>query len=609
MSDWACEACTYINPIAGCELSLACDVCGTPKAYSPSARAENGDDDDEEVPSDCGGDSDQDEDLKAALLLSLQPAEVLVESSDDAARLFSEDEELVQSQTSAQLRSACATSRANGIVITPAKPPDEASAQPSASATEPAKSGSMAAIPNRAELERQRLERLARKRPAPETSPLPPPKRPTLAYPMKYAAGTTMLTYVQGHSREGYTRFDDLVNQNALQRAVLSSFQLNYDWIGSKFPSDIKLAVLCPRFSDLPSDKKQLVDGNTLYIFPPIGSRGCMHAKFMLLFYPGFLRVVITSANLTEYDWERLENVLWVQDFPTYADPPKSCRFGEDLINILREMTVPESIIPAVRKADFASCGATLVLSRPGTYTGVELLRYGHPALAEAVRSLKIPDFPREDTTVLAQTSSLGSLTLRWVNDFYRSCCGLPFGVWDERAPLPPCHVLFPSARAVLESNLGADGAGTITFSQKQYEKETFPRSVLCESLSKRPGALMHSKTIIAGPPADHPEPNKTTDTEPKAAVGIYYCGSHNATQSAWGILQTSKSKRLSVFAMLEPFPGTSLRIANWELGVVFPMGRDGRSGDDKGIQLVVPYQSPPRPYRASDQPWMDAWK
>ncbi|KAJ3173533.1 hypothetical protein HDU88_002619 [Geranomyces variabilis] len=489
MSNWACEACTYINPVAGRELSLACDVCGTPKPYSPSARAENDDEDDDEVLSHCGGDSDQDEDLKAALLLSLQPAEVLVvedgeefaenvpalESSDDAVRLFSEDEELVQSQINgvvekslAQLSSVCATSRANGIVITPAKPTDEASAQ-SASATEPAESGSMAAIPNRAELERQRLERLARKRPAPESSsPLPPPKRPTLAYPMTYAAGTTMLTYVQGHSRAGYTRFEDLVNQNALQRAVLSSFQLNYDWIGSKFPSDIKLAVLCPRFSDLPSDKKQLVDGNTLYIFPPIGSRGCMHAKFMLLFYPGFLRVVITSANLTEYDWETLENVLWVQDFPLYEDPPKSCSFGEDLINVLREMTVPESIIPAVRKADFASCGATLVLSKPGTYKGAELLRYGHPALAEAVRNLKIPDFPREDTTVLAQTSSLGSLTSRWVNDFYRSCCGLPFGVWDELAPLPPCYVLFPSARAVLESNLGADGAGTITFSQKQ---------------------------------------------------------------------------------------------------------------------------------------------
>ncbi|KAJ3180017.1 hypothetical protein HDU87_002240 [Geranomyces variabilis] len=355
MTDWTCDACTYINPVAGRELSLACDVCATPKPHSPSAPAGQEEDDDDDVGgilSDSSGESDQDEDLKTALLLSLQPADVsVVEEGEQLA----EDVLPVQSSVPAQ--------------------------------------------PSRAELERQRLERLALKRLAPESSPLPPLKKPTLAYPMKYAEGTTMLTYLPGHSRVGYARFEDLVNQSALQRAVLSSFQLDYDWIGAKFPNDIKLAILCPRFSDLPPDKKQLADGNTLYIFPPMGLQGCMHAKFLLLFYPSFLRVVITSANLTDYDWERLENVLWVQDFILHKDPPQPSRFGEDLVNVLTQMTVPDSIIRAVRNADFAPCGATLVFSRPGTHKGADLLRYGHPALAEAVRNLKISDFPREDTT------------------------------------------------------------------------------------------------------------------------------------------------------------------------------------------------------------------
>ena len=53
---------------------------------------------------------------------------------------------------------------------------------------------------------------------------------------------------------------------------------------------------------------------NLLLCFPSmIGSVNCMHSKLQLLFHKDYLRVVVPSANLLDFDWgERggfMENV------------------------------------------------------------------------------------------------------------------------------------------------------------------------------------------------------------------------------------------------------------------------------------------------------------
>lgn len=43
-----------------------------------------------------------------------------------------------------------------------------------------------------------------------------------------------------------------------------------------------------------------------------MGGYGAMHAKIQLLKFPGYLRIVVPSGNLTRYDWGEtgvLENV------------------------------------------------------------------------------------------------------------------------------------------------------------------------------------------------------------------------------------------------------------------------------------------------------------
>lgn len=42
---------------------------------------------------------------------------------------------------------------------------------------------------------------------------------------------------------------------------------------------------------------------------PPLLDRGNMHAKLIILEYPQFVRVVVSSANLTAEDWSLIGQV------------------------------------------------------------------------------------------------------------------------------------------------------------------------------------------------------------------------------------------------------------------------------------------------------------
>ncbi|SAM04854.1 hypothetical protein [Absidia glauca] len=63
------------------------------------------------------------------------------------------------------------------------------------------------------------------------------------------------------------------------------------------------------------------------------------------------------------------------------------------------------------------------------------------------------------------------------------------------------------------------------------------------------------------------------------------YCGSHNATTSAWGKLTLSKATKLP-----------KMNISNWELGVVLPITEES--------DFPTPYQRPAPRYRPGQEAW-----
>ncbi|KAJ3269086.1 hypothetical protein HK104_005185 [Borealophlyctis nickersoniae] len=473
---------------------------------------------------------------------------------------------------------------------------------------------------------------------------------------MKYADGLISMTYVRDFGRAGYMTFDDLVKRDHLQKAFFCAFQVDDEWLMDKLPRDINICVARHRGSDIPADVSTVympVTPRLMWVFPPMAGTefGCMHSKIMMLWYPGFLRVVITSANLFAFDWELLENVVFVQDFPELptAIPEGSSlgRFGDDLLSVLREMKIPRQVGVAMRKFDFGRARGVLVASKPGSFTGDDLSRYGHTALARVVRT--VMGVPAGGTASLFyQTSSLGSLTVKWMNEFHRSACGLepeqaptkPRGAKATAEPDPrPFYVLFPTEANVKSSRLGAEGGGTISFQRRYWNNGVFPRDAMRNLILAREGALAHAKVMFwirgdeeratrvleglvrpggqgqslgagnrkgkgkevgsGGRRMTAVDDDETTDEEdgedgprvkgPKP-IGWFYCGSHNSTQSAWGNVTKPRGKDWTI------------RMTNWELGVVVPVYESGTDGVPPPVP--VPFKVPLTKYRKDDVPW-----
>ena len=105
---------------------------------------------------------------------------------------------------------------------------------------------------------------------------------------------------------------------------------------------------------------KRQVHSHRIIIQPPLKDErfGVFHPKLMLLFYDTSVRVVIGSANMERYDYEDLENVVFIQDFPKMTSPVKSVSelpaFARDICELLDHMQVPASVKSELLSFDFS---------------------------------------------------------------------------------------------------------------------------------------------------------------------------------------------------------------------------------------------------------------
>ncbi|KAL2915814.1 hypothetical protein HK105_204515 [Polyrhizophydium stewartii] len=90
-----------------------------------------------------------------------------------------------------------------------------------------------------------------------------------------------------------------------LTKACFSTCVMEEDWFLEQVPEHIKLCVARQK----PTGSLHSMSDNILFVFPRMSEFGVMHIKLMRLWYPRFLRVVITSANLMRCDWEDLASV------------------------------------------------------------------------------------------------------------------------------------------------------------------------------------------------------------------------------------------------------------------------------------------------------------
>ena len=451
--------------------------------------------------------------------------------------------------------------------------------------------------------------------------------------PLKYEKPTLLKTWSASHAPSKQPPMDvklsELLSPVTLQSAVLSSYIWDYDWLFSQFGAHLKrvklLLVMHAKFQN----QKAMIQhdfigiSNVKLCFPSMeGQINCMHSKLMLLFFDGYMRIVVPTANLIPIDWGEegiMENTVFVVDLPVRADilqdnnaeaVPTS--FLSSLLQYIEAQGMSPDVVRKVTKHDFtALANIRFVHTIGGPHKDPDWQCTGIPGLGRAIKSLGLR-LPKLDEAMDLQldfiTSSLGSLNPDFLRSIYLGAAG-DDGLTDvglrsksssERQAtltrrtsgtpwLTNFRIYFPSADTVQSSRGGPTRAGTICFQPRWWSSPTFPKGNIRDCVSTREGMLMHNKILYV----TFPKPI-TGHTGAKTS-GWIYVGSANLSESAWGRLVVDKSSK-------QP----RLNCRNWECGIVMPVPTDG---SEEGLDiftsiLPTPMVVPAKSYNDGRLPW-----
>lgn len=328
---------------------------------------------------------------------------------------------------------------------------------------------------------------------------------------------------------------------------------------------------------------------------------GCHHTKMMLLCYKdGSMRIVISTANLYEDDWDNRVQGLWISDrLPALSEGvshishgESSTKFREDLMRYLIAYNLPklQPIIAKVRETNFSSVKVFFVSSVPGSHRDSGRgIHYGHPRVAALLSEHSAPI--DDSNPIILQASSIGSmgssaaafLTGEIASSFKRDSA--PVGI----RRVPNVKLIYPTLNNVLNSHDEMAGGGCLPYDGKTHDKQRWLNDYLYQwkaTSRSRNRAMPHIKSYC-----------RYSDR------GLYWfiLTSANMSRSAWGVLNKNKSLN------------ATLRINSYEAGVAFfprlvvgndrfPMN-EAQQKDDTPI-FKLPYDVPPVPYGKDDVPY-----
>ncbi|KAJ7870435.1 tyrosyl-DNA phosphodiesterase-domain-containing protein [Mycena leptocephala] len=415
---------------------------------------------------------------------------------------------------------------------------------------------------------------------------------------MKYAGGALRITRTPGRQNTPNTvSLDDLIHPNYLSSALVYSFFIENEHLFQYFPfktspnprpyvkvyigRDLAQDMVGKQLAGLYADRPKRADyaavvenaqaayreeyGENFHAFyaPYMGS-GCAHSKIMVLIYPDFLRVVITSANLMQMDVVDGDNMWFIQDFPRRLSKDSEyveTDFEQHLRRHVEQLGCPEDfrsmyLTPGV--FDFSAVKVHLVTSKPGNLSKADATEYGQLRLRHVVREIlnSYTDANLPKTSFEICVGSVGHLENKGVvKDFLESCAGNRQKSIEGK---PALKIIFPTRDDVKNSKHGVPGARNISchidWKSLASKSAEYLQQVFYHYHSKDARHLFHLKSILALR-ADAP-----TETP------LYmYMGSANFSAGAWGTVVPERRK--NVIAM-----GVTTRlesVQNYECGVV----------------------------------------
>jgi len=378
---------------------------------------------------------------------------------------------------------------------------------------------------------------------------------------------------------------------------------------------------------------------------------------FHKIFYKtGRLRVVISTANLVDYDWRDIENAVWLQDVPPRpVSIPHERKFVDDFPSIMQKVLHAVHVHPALTnmlandhpnlpictiedirsKWDFSKVMVKLIPSIAGKHEGwPALIQTGHTRLMKAVRDLGLrtgAGNAARELVLECQGSSIGTYSTQWLNEFHWSARGESGEDWlDEpkarrsKLPWPPVKIIFPSSKTVRASALGEPGGGTMFCRANQWEAAKFPRELFHDSNSAGGRVLMHTKMIIAtfgrtspfaGTSKPVAEAKSTRPISPDKGKSKVIVISDSETESesdieenplrsprepiGWAYVGSHNFTPSAWGTLSGSAFNPTLNVINYELGIVFPL-------HEEDVERVSCFKRPPRKYvRGEDRAWI----
>ncbi|KAI0427476.1 tyrosyl-DNA phosphodiesterase I [Xylaria sp. FL1042] len=414
---------------------------------------------------------------------------------------------------------------------------------------------------------------------------------------MKYPNGAIRITRTPGRKHaKNCVNLQDIIHKDHLESACIYSFSIAEDELYEHFPFSHSLGGIPiyigrdPKF-DVPTvqeasilagvefqgkvSRKQLDSlrpalqqlhnqkyGQNIHTFYAWGSRSC-HSKILLLVYPTFLRIVITSCNMMSIDTDLGDNHWYIHDIAKRPSPlaRSPTGFEADLLSHMEALGTPKPFLDSIRGIyDYSMVKVHLITSVPGTCSGAKAEQHGLLRLRRIVKQLDLNLSEKDSAEELRLeicTASVGKINAKWLNGFYDCALGKStLETHDEAHAVPKQLKLFyPPMRDVRNADeIAQDAANNIgCHTRPWHQAPPEVKSIFYYYESKDCGMLFHQKFILAYNPRESTQ------------LPYYvYVGSANLSQAAWGVLELDKGNESTSDKKL-------IKLANFECGVLIP--------------------------------------
>jgi hypothetical protein len=196
-------------------------------------------------------------------------------------------------------------------------------------------------------------------------------------------------------------------------------------------------------------------------------SSGSSHTKMLVLVYPDFLRLVITSCNMMNIDTLLGDNHWYIHDMPKLSSRAKSepSSFEADLLAHLQALGTPDIFLDSIRGMyDYSKIKVHLVTSVPGVCTGVKAEKHGLLRLRRVILglALSLPKKKSSELRLEVCAASIGNLSAKWLSGFYDCALGKdPIKIAAENCAVPDLRLFYPSVGDVKKADPSAQDAAS----------------------------------------------------------------------------------------------------------------------------------------------------